>query len=461
MHLYNFSQDTICAIATAPGQGGLAVVRVSGPESVSIVSQILRSHKPLSKWSANYSGYGYIMDGEAVLDDVVVTKFVAPHSFTAEDTVEISCHGSLYIQDKLLQILIDRGCRMAEPGEFTKRAFLNGRIDLSQAEAVADIISARSSESLKLARQQAGGEYSKEFNSLADRLIELTSLMELELDFSEEDVEFADRDKLFSLCSSIYQRLSKLLQTYSTGNAIKEGVAVAIAGPANAGKSTLLNKLLGRDRAIVSDIAGTTRDTIEDTVVLDGILFRLVDTAGLRDTSDTIEEIGIKRTYDELKKADLILYVVDQSALDEAMIKDCTPILESIDNPMLLILNKSDKEREYQYSKPLQWKEYETMELSAKYSDDLVDLKSWLVAKAKLPGNGNDVVVSNTRHYEALSKAADALKRVIDGLQMGITADFLSPDLRICIDHIEEVTGRRISSDTILHHIFSHFCIGK
>lgn len=460
MQFHISSQDTICAIATAPGQGGIAVVRVSGPQSILIVERIFRSKKPLRDWKPNTCGYGYIVDGKDVLDDVVVTFFKGPHSFTAEDTIEIGCHGSLFIQDKLLRLLIDSGCRMADPGEFTKRAFMNGRIDLSQAEAVADIIAARSSESLKLARQQAGGEYSREFNSLADRLIELTSLMELELDFSEEDVEFADREKLFALCSAILKRLRELLATYSSGNAIKEGVAVAIVGPANAGKSTLLNNLLGRERAIVSDIAGTTRDTVEDTVTLGGILFRLVDTAGLRATTDKIESIGIERTYKELQKADLVLYVIDQSELEKSDMEECSRLFETIDKPLLLILNKSDKTNGT-LQIPEEWESIEKISISAKLAPQLLELKDWLVSKAKLPENASHVIVSNTRHYEALSKAAEALQRVIEGLQMGVTADFLSPDLRICIDHIEEVTGRRISSDTILHHIFKNFCIGK
>lgn len=459
------NQDTICAIATPAGEGGLAVLRVSGPEAISIVDRLFRSvgGKQLHEWPAYRSGYGSVRyEGGEVLDDVVATLFRSPHSFTGEDTVELACHGSLYIQEQLLRLLIGNGCRMAEPGEFSKRAFLNGRLDLSQAEAVADIISARSAQALRLARKQADGSYSAAFNALADKLIELTALLELELDFSEEDVEFADRSTLIELCSSTLQRIEQLITTYSAGNAVKEGVAVAIVGPANAGKSTLLNTLLGRDRAIVSDTAGTTRDTVEDSLRIGGILFRLVDTAGIRSTEDKIEQIGIERSFAAISEANIILYVLDGRYLSQLDREETNRLCRAAgETPVLLLLNKSDLATPAEDLLPEELRSMKRICLAAKKGEGIELLKQELLQLAQLPEGSNDIIVSNTRHYQALLNAAEALRRVVQGLEDGISSDFLSPDLRACIDSIEEISGRRIGSDTVLHHIFSHFCIGK
>ncbi len=462
-------EDTICAIATPAGEGGLAVIRVSGPEAIPIVGRIFHSasHRPLEQWPAYRSGYGYVYRGKEELDDVIVTVYRAPQSFTGEDTVEIACHGSLYIQDQILQSLLIAGCRIAQAGEYSKRAFLNGRIDLSQAEAVADIISARSSEALRLARKQADGSYSAAFNKLADELIEITALLELELDFSEEDIEFADRSKLITLTNTAFEKMEQLLATYSAGNAIKEGVAVAIVGPTNAGKSTLLNALLGRERAIVSDTAGTTRDTVEDHLRISGILFRLIDTAGIRATDDKIEGIGIQRSFSAISQANIILCVLDTQTISQLNSCEIQKMMDiAADTPVLLLLNKGDLVEGATISElcsllPCCLRDVPCLRIAAKCNEGVEELRQELVRIAKLPEGSGSVVITNTRHYQALLNASEALQRVVGGLENGISPDFLSPDLRICINNIEEITGRRIGSDSILHHIFAHFCIGK
>lgn len=462
------NQDTICAVSTAPGAGGVAVIRVSGTDAIRICDTIFAPKiegKNLQSQKAYTLRYGSIRRGEELIDDVLVALFRAPHSFTGEDTVEITCHGSVYIQQQILQLLIEKGCRSALPGEYTQRAFLNGKMDLSQAEAVADLIASTSAGMHKLAINQMRGGFSNELTKLRSQLLDFTSLIELELDFSEEDVEFADRTNLKQLATNIEQLIHKLAESFSVGNAIKNGIPVAIIGETNAGKSTLLNLLVGEERAIVSDIHGTTRDVIEDTINLSGITFRFIDTAGIRETNDTIESLGIERTFQKLRQASIVLWVIDLTSPSEQIEELAQTIIPQTEGKkVILVFNKSDllSPEELAIKQELLGKvPADRLYISAKQQANTEALKQHLIQTAALPEiSQNDVIVTNVRHYEALTKAHEAILRVINGLEMNISGDFLSQDIRECMHYLGEITGQ-ISNDEILGNIFGKFCVGK
>lgn len=432
--------STICAISTPYGTGGIAVIRVSGEQAIPIVDRIFSGRKQLAEVTPNTVHFGRIQRADEVLDEVLCSVFKAPHSFTGEDTVEIACHGSLFIQQELLRWLIDAGCKAAEPGEFTRRAFLNGKMDLTQAEAVADLIAAQSKAEKDLALSQLRGSVSNELASLRDRLLHFTSLIELELDFADhEELEFADRTELNALAQEIETKLAALLASFRTGNAIRHGIPVAIVGAPNVGKSTLLNALLGEQRAIVSDIQGTTRDTIEDTLVIDGILFRLIDTAGLRETNDTIENMGIERSRQAAEKAQIIIYLSDngQWTLD---IEHSGTIIKVLNKADLGVTGCG-------------------LRISAK-NGEIEPLKQELVRVAKESMQTSAVMLSNARHYEAITRAHKAIERVQAGLQIGLSGELLSLDLQDCLNALGEVTGQ-ITNQEVLANIFTKFCIGK
>ena len=466
-------KSTICAVSTAPGVGGIAVIRVSGPEALPVALRLFRygGETPVAESvKPRYAYYGEVIAGDELIDEVVLTYFRAPHSFTGEDTVEISCHGSVYIRRRLLESLVGEGCQMAQPGEFTRRAYLNGRMDLSSAEAVADIIASESKAQHQMAMKQLRGGYSEELNALREELLRLTGLMELELDFPEEDVEFADRTELLALCDQIELKLKKLIDSYRLGNAVKRGIPVAIVGTTNVGKSTLLNTLLGEERAIVSDIHGTTRDTIEDTMHIGGYLFRFVDTAGLRETEDTIESLGIERSRSKIKEADIILAVVDGTRISEANQLDYIKNIwdEREERSLILLVNKSESLTEADQiglSEALQTKlstSTKPIFISAREAKGIDELKGELTQIMETSGaNEADLIVSNARHHQLLREAYDALQRMRSGFDMGLSTDLLTLDLRHAISSIGEITGREITSDDTLHYIFAHFCIGK
>jgi len=442
--------QTICAISTPYGVGGIAVIRVSGEESIRIVDTLFCGRESLSQTSANTVRYGHIQRNGETLDDVLCSVFRAPHSFTGEDTVEIACHGSLYIQQELLRWLIDAGCKAAEPGEFTKRAFMNGKMDLAQAEAVADLIAAQSKAEKDLALSQLRGSVSNELNALRERLLHFTSLIELELDFADhEELEFADRSELTDLSDEIKHKLQSLLSSFRTGNAIRNGIPVAIVGAPNVGKSTLLNALLGEQRAIVSDIQGTTRDTIEDTLIIDGILFRLIDTAGMRETSDLIEQMGVERSRKAMENAQIIIHVVDNVRCTK---DDVRWMYEGAKGTIIEVLNKIDLQR-------LTTNDQRLIPISAK-NGEIEPLKQELVRIAKASMQTSAVMLSNARHYEAISRAHDAILRVQQGLADGLSGELLSLDLQDCLSALGEVTGQ-ITNQEVLSNIFSKFCIGK
>ena len=449
----NEEMNTICAISTPDGSGGIAVIRVSGESAIQIVDSIFHGRKPLKEAQAYTVHYGEIVrsvNNKEVLDQVLVSVFRAPHSFTGENVVEIACHGSLYIQQTLLQWLVDAGCQLAKAGEFTQRAFLNGKMDLTEAEAVADLIAAQTKAEKDLAISQLRGGISNELAVLRERLLTITSLIELELDFADhEELEFADRSQLNELAQEIDTKIGRLVASFKTGNAIKQGIPVAIIGAPNVGKSTLLNALLGEERAIVSDIQGTTRDTIEDTLVLGGMLFRFIDTAGLRQTEDTIENMGIERSRQAAQKAAVIIHLQDAaepldtlSELDDISEKKIIQVYNKVD----LVPSFVGREN--------------SIAISAK-NGNIDQLRQELVAfAAEQCDMRNAVTISNTRHYEALVRAQEAIKRVLDGLQLQISGEFLSMDLQDCLTALGEITGQ-ISSQEVLNNIFSKFCIGK
>ena len=443
--------STICAISTPYGSGGIAVIRVSGTDAIALTDSLFHGHKSLLSAQANTIHYGTIARDNEVLDEVLVSVFRAPHSFTGEDVVEIACHGSLYIQQTLLQWLIDAGCEMAHAGEFTQRAFLNGRLDLAEAEAVADLIAAQTKAEKDLAINQLRGGISQELATLRARLLEFTSLVELELDFADhEELEFADRHQLTSLAQEIDAKLTTLTGSFRAGNAIKQGIPVAIIGATNVGKSTLLNALVGEERAIVSDVQGTTRDTIEDTLVLGGILFRFIDTAGIRTTADKIESLGIERSLQAARKALIIINVIDATDPHDTL----SDLPELKGKTIIRVLNKADLVNAQCAVHNAQ------LALSAK-SGDVEPLKQALIAEAgKLFDTRNAVTVSNARHYEALVRALDAIRRVEQGLHDQLSGEFLSMDLQDCLTALGEITGQ-ITSSEVLHNIFSKFCIGK
>ena len=459
--------ETICAISTAPGTGGIAVIRVSGADALAICDRVFHPHeegKRLASQKGYTLTYGTVVDesGEMV-DEVVAAVFRAPRSFTGEDTVEFTCHGSIYIQQTILRLLIAQGCRMAGPGEFTQRSFLNGKMDLSQAEAVADLIASTSAGQHRLAMNQMRGGFSQELKALREQLLHLTSLMELELDFADhEELEFADRKELEEIASRIERTISRLAQSFKAGNAIKNGIPVAIIGETNAGKSTLLNALLNEEKAIVSDIHGTTRDVIEDTVNIQGVLFRFIDTAGIRETRDTIEALGIERSFRAIERADIVLWLVDQTEADKqiaALSGKVLPLCEG--KQLILVLNKSDLNASKPSIVNRQLSINKVLSISAKHKEGIDQLQSLLVEAAHLPAlSSSDVIVTNLRHYEALSRALEAIRRMQEGLSSGLSGDFISQDLRECIFHLSDIVGE-VTTDMVLQSIFTHFCIGK
>ena len=445
--------NTICAISTPYGSGGIAVVRVSGTSAIAIVDKLFHGRKSLIEAKAYTIHYGEIVrvsDTTEVLDQVLVSVFRAPHSFTGEDVVEIACHGSMYIQQTLLQWLVDAGCQLAKAGEFTQRAFLNGKMDLTEAEAVADLIAAQTKAEKDLALAQLRGGISNELAALRERLLTFTSLIELELDFADhEELEFADRQQLFDLAQEIDTTISGLVGSFKTGNAIKQGIPVAIIGAPNVGKSTLLNALLGEERAIVSDIQGTTRDTVEDTLVLGGMLFRFIDTAGMRQTDDAIESLGIERSRQAAQRAAVILHLQDATQPVDIL----SQIEDLQDKTIIHIYNKVDLMPEFVAEK-------NSIGISAKHGE-VEGIKQQLVAlAAEQYDTRNAVTISNTRHYEALVRALEAIHRVQEGLQMQISGEFLSMDLQDCLAALGEITGQ-ITSQEVLNNIFGKFCIGK
>ena len=462
-------QSTICAISTSPGTGALAVIRLSGEDSVAITDRIFRSPKKGKKLvaqAANTLHFGQIIYNENVIDEVVVSIFKAPHSFTGENSIEISCHGSVYIQQKILEILVENGARLAMPGEFTQRAFLNGKMDLSQAEAVADVISSSNAAAHKLAINQMRGGFSKEIGELRSQLLHFTAMIELELDFSEEDVEFADRTELRKLTVQIEKLLGKLKDSFQLGNAIKNGIPVAIIGETNVGKSTLLNALLNEDKAIVSEIHGTTRDVIEDVVNIHGTAFRFFDTAGIRETNDHIENLGIERSYSKLGQATVVLLVVDTQNTFDLVKSRIQKIRKKITGrqTLLIVANKTDSGLPETITKlnRLKLNDNEKMVfVAAKQKHNLHELIELMIYCVNIDAlNQHDVVVTNARHYEILKHAHEAILSVLNGLDSGITGDFLAQDIRECLHYLGEITGE-ISTHEILGHIFKNFCIGK
>ena len=500
--------DTICAISTASGTGAIAVIRVSGAESFKTVLFIFRKNGKtldINDIEPNKAYYGEIFDpapdDKPLIDDVLVTFFKSPHSYTGEDSVEISCHGSQFVQQKILELLVVRGCRLAEPGEFSKRAFINGKLDLAQAEAVADLIASQNEAEHHIAVNQLKGGFSNELRELRTKLVDLTSLLELELDFSEEDVEFADRTKLYDILKASLKHISKLTDSFRMGNAIKNGIPVAIVGETNTGKSTLLNAILGEDRAIVSDIEGTTRDTIEETFTINGIMYRFIDTAGIRETSETIEKIGIERTFKKISEADIVIGMLDGTKKVKEIVaaaKDIVNRVNVLKQKLIMVINKSDLmdaatmftlnddfERsvkstfeknieknggymtdEYCYSitgmdlydiRSLTTFSY----MSAKSPEDVEELKNDIRCNTDVPKlDGSAVLVTNIRHFEALTHAKESLEQVKKGMDDKLSADLLAQDLRQALYYIGSITGE-VTTGEVLNSIFSRFCIGK
>ena len=447
-------QDTICALATPPG-GAIAIIRVSGPDAITVTEKIFS--KSLEKAKGYTLHFGQVLDAEGKeLDEVLVSLFRAPHSYTGEDSTEISCHGSSYIVQRLLESLIKNGARQAEPGEYTMRAFMNGKLDLSQAEAVADLISSSTQATHQMAMNQLRGQFSKELAELRVQLLQLTSLLELELDFNDQDVEFANREQLTSLMEKVEKHISGLADSFQTGNAIKNGIPVAIIGAPNVGKSTLLNALVGEERAIVSNIQGTTRDLIEDTIQIDGITFRFIDTAGIRKTQDQLEQMGIERSIQAAEKAKVILFLTEKN--------QPFPDIEFRDDQVVLqVINKCDlalPSSSYLYHRE---PEGRLFHISAANGDGIELLRQALVRESAMPMtlDTTNTVVTNVRHYNALKQSIDALQRAKQAFESGIPTDLVAEDLRQCLHYLGEITGTEITSDDILQNIFHTFCIGK
>lgn len=459
---------TICAPATSVGMGAISVVRLSGPDTMAVVDRVVRFRSGTAAQAPGYSLKFGTVEG---LDEVLVSLFRAPHSYTGEDAAEISCHASPYIVSTLLNRLAEAGCRLAEPGEFTRRAFLNGKMDLAQAEAVADVISSSSATQHRVAMNQLRGGYSAELRELRKQLLELTALLELELDFSEEDVEFADRSRLRALLDTACSHCRQLADSFRLGNAIRSGVPVAIVGAPNSGKSTLLNALLRDDRAIVSDIPGTTRDTVEETCVIGGVLFRFIDTAGIRASSDEVERLGIERTFRKISEAEIVLGVVDITGSEEQVRQDLRTIIDRIDfkqQQLLILANKTDKTRSNKNVTTINFFVTSTdnkldvdsiLEISAKTGKGLENLRSTLVSSTNM-ASASGTLVTNARHAAALRQAAASLSAVSDGLDRGLPSDLLAEDLRAALASLGSITGE-ITTDEVLGEIFSKFCIGK
>ena len=475
--MYIRNEDTICAPATVPGTGAISIIRVSGPEALGIADKVVRCRRGTISEAKGYTiRFGTVNDASgAIIDEVLVSIFRAPHSYTGEDSVEISCHASSYIVSTLLGMLSEAGARAAEPGEFTQRAYLNGKMDLAQAEAVADVISSQNAAAHRIAFSQMKGGFSSELRDMRSELLELVSLMELELDFSEEEVEFADRSRLDALLSEIIGHVNRLVDSFRLGNAIKNGVPVAIAGATNTGKSTLLNALLGEDRAIVSDIHGTTRDTIEETLNIDGILFRFIDTAGLRETTETVEQIGIARTFKKISEASIVLGMVDLTRDAESTHETISEILEKVDpesQELVILLNKTDisgVNNNVNTSNIIVslienkgiTKNIKIIPISAKTGAGIHDLRAHLATSQRnLLADSDTTLVTNQRHVQALTDARTSLLRVRAGLAAGLPTDLAAQDIREAIYHIGSIVGE-ISTDEVLENIFRNFCIGK
>jgi tRNA modification GTPase len=460
-------QETIVALATPSGAGAIAVIRLSGLDAIATVSKIFQSvsGKDLLKQKSHTIHLGYLRDHETVLDQVLVSIFKNPHSYTGEDVVEISCHGSVFIQQQIIQLLLRQGCRMAQAGEFTLRAFLNGKMDLSQAEAVADLIASENQASHQIAMQQMRGGFSQEIAKLREELLNFASLIELELDFSEEDVEFADRTQFKALLDKIEHILKPLIDSFAVGNVIKNGIPVAIVGEPNVGKSTLLNALLNEERAIVSEIAGTTRDTIEDELVIDGIGFRFIDTAGIRETQDHIEGLGIKRTFEKIEQAQVVISLPNPSnggAYDtDKMVREFEQLKNKYpQKPILVVINKVDLLGNTQID-AIKQVMASCLFISAKNKTGIEALKSTLLSFVNTGAlRNNETIVTNTRHYDALQKSLEEIQKVKLGLQTGLTADLMAIDIRQALYHLGEITGQ-VSNDELLGNIFANFCIGK
>ncbi|WP_027137489.1 tRNA uridine-5-carboxymethylaminomethyl(34) synthesis GTPase MnmE [Gaetbulibacter saemankumensis] len=463
------NQDTIVALATPSGAGAIAVIRLSGREAITIADSCFKSvrdNKSLSGQKTHTIHLGHIIDGVKTIDEVLVSVFKNPNSYTGEDVVEVSCHGSNYIQQEIIQLFLRKGCRMASAGEFTLRAFLNGKLDLSQAEAVADLIASDNEASHQIAMQQMRGGFSSEIAKLREELMNFASLIELELDFAEEDVEFADRTKFKDLIERISFVLKRLIDSFAVGNVIKNGIPVAIVGEPNVGKSTLLNALLNEERAIVSEIAGTTRDTIEDEISIGGIGFRFIDTAGIRETKDVVESIGIKKTFEKIEQAQVVVFLADSTNLkEESFIKSFKIEIEKIKNkypqkPIIIIANKIDKLSDFEV-KTIMTQFSDLHLLSAKTGFGVEELKDKLLSFVNTGAlRNNDTIVTNTRHYDSLLKALDEIDKVRHGLEIGLSGDLLAIDIRQALYYFGEITGE-ITNDDLLGNIFANFCIGK
>lgn len=468
------SEECICALAT-PAGGAIGIIRLSGSEAIRLTDKVFVSvsGKQLSAAKPNTLHYGEIKDKDGhTIDDVLVSVFRAPHSYTGEDSTEISCHGSRYILQQVLQRLIEVGCRQAEPGEYTRRAYMNGKMDLSQAEAVADLIASTNKATHQMALSQLKGHFSSELTLLREKLLKMTSLLELELDFSDhEELEFADRSELRALAAEIEKKITTLAHSFETGNALKQGVPVAIVGKTNVGKSTLLNRLLHEEKAIVSNIHGTTRDVIEDTTLIDGITFRFIDTAGIRKTDDVVENIGIERTYQKMEEAKIVIWLLDAQPT-EAVIEDMKE--KNQGKKLLMVFNKideisfdkallpSDENNQTSSSVSLSDENVSILNISARTGENVSDLEQALVRAADIPEiTENDVIVTSARHYEALLRADESLSRVLESMDMGMSGDIIAEDLKMVLEELGEITGGQISSQETLNNIFKHFCIGK
>ena len=468
------SEECICALAT-PAGGAIGIVRLSGKNAIEITDKVFVSvsGKQLSAAKPNTLHYGEIKDKDGhTIDDVLVSVFRAPHSYTGEDSTEISCHGSRYILQQVLQRLIEVGCRQAEPGEYTRRAYMNGKMDLSQAEAVADLIASTNKATHQMALSQLKGHFSSELTLLREKLLKMTSLLELELDFSDhEELEFADRSELRALAAEIEKKITTLAHSFETGNALKQGVPVAIVGKTNVGKSTLLNRLLHEEKAIVSNIHGTTRDVIEDTTLIDGITFRFIDTAGIRKTDDVVENIGIERTFQKMEEAKIVIWLLDAQPT-EAEIEDMKE--KNQGKKLLMVFNKideisfdkavlsSDENSQTSSSVSLSDENVSILNISARTGENVSDLEQALVRAADIPEiTENDVIVTSARHYEALLRADESLSRVLESMDMGMSGDIIAEDLKMVLEELGEITGGQISSQETLNNIFKHFCIGK
>lgn len=464
------NQDSIVALATPSGAGAIAVIRISGEDAISIGAGVFQSvsGKDLARQKTHTIHLGHIVEGEKIYDQALISVFKGPNSYTGENTIEISCHGSTYIQQQIIQLLLRKGCRMAQAGEFTLRAFLNGKLDLSQAEAVADLINSDNEASHQIAMQQMRGGFSNEIAKLREELLNFASLIELELDFAEEDVEFADRTQFYELLSRIEFVLKRLIDSFAVGNVIKNGIPVAIVGEPNVGKSTLLNSLLNEERAIVSDIAGTTRDTIEDELVINGMGFRFIDTAGIRETKDVVESIGIKKTFEKIEQAQVVLYLFESLKFKVQSLEYITEI-EKVKNKypqkaLIVVINKKDLLTEEELAtieKQLQTLNITLQAISAKNNEGIEDLKNQLLSFVNTGAlRNNETIVTNTRHYDSLLKALEEIQKVNYGLQTNLPSDLMAIDIREALYHFGNITGE-VTNDELLGNIFANFCIGK